>query len=220
MKSKILLLFLIIIFFQSSTFGFSLFKKKQPLLHETEPLKGYYGTLPDLTEQFRELNENKTIQNLYDSKKELDTENLLKAPLENRKYVDIIIKKPKETDFMLDVFDIKSIIEKIIKCIDTTNEIQKFNSLNSSLIDNIAYVERKYKGKVEENYKLFKMLLILSKESRNISTLRMESQIYSKYMLYSGEGAKYRPENIKKQTDHYKQSLNGILNEIQELVLW
>ena len=86
---------------------------------------------------------------MYDSKKELDTENLLKAPLENRKYVDIIIKKPKETDFMLDVFDIKSIIEKIIKCIDTTNEIQKFNSLNSSLIDNIAYVERKYKGKIQ-----------------------------------------------------------------------
>ena len=219
MKSKILLLFLILIFFQSSTFGFSLFKKKQPLLHQTEPLKGYYGTLPDLTEQFRELNENKTIKNLYDSKKELDSENLLKAPLENRKYVDVIIKKPKETDFMLDAFDIKNIIEKLIKCIDTTNEIQRFNSLNSNLIDNIAYDERKYKGNVEENYKLYKLLLTLSKESRNISTLRMEALTYSKYMLYSGAGAKYRPENIKKQTDHYKQSLNGILNEIQELIL-
>lgn len=219
MKKNIFLLFLIIIFFPSSTFGFSLFRKKQPLLHETEPLKGYYGTLPNLTEQFRELNENKTIEHLYESKQELNRDNLLKAPIDNKKYVDIIIKKPKETEFMLDIFDIKHIIEKLRKCIDTTNDIQRFNSLNSNLIDNIAYVEKKYKGKVEENYQLYKTLLNLSKESRSLSALRMEAQTYSKYMMYSGEGAKYKPENIKKQIENYQKSLIKTLNEIQELIL-
>ena len=219
MKKNIFLLFLIIIFFPSSTFGFSLFRKKQPLLHETEPLKGYYGTLPNLTEQFRELNENKTIEHLYESKQELNRDNLLKAPIDNKKYVDIIIKKPKETEFMLDIFDIKHIIEKLRKCIASTNDIQRFNSLNSNLIDNIAYVEKKYKGKVEENYQLYKTLLNLSKESRSLSALRMEAQTYSKYMMYSGEGAKYKPENIKKQIENYQKSLIKTLNEIQELIL-
>ncbi|OLA95131.1 MAG: hypothetical protein BHW64_00260 [Candidatus Melainabacteria bacterium LEY3_CP_29_8] len=192
MKKNFFLLFLIFAIFQSSCFGFSLFKKKKQLLHEEEPLKGYYGTLPNLTEQFRELNENKNIEHLYDSKQDLNRDNLLKAPLDNKKYVDIIIKKPKETEFMVDIFDIKNIIEKLKKCIDTTNDIQRFNSLNSNLIDNITYIEKKYKGKVEENYQLYKTLLNLAKESRTLSTLRMEAQTYSKYMMYSGEGAKYK----------------------------
>lgn len=219
MKKNFFLLFLILAIFQSCCFGFSFFKKKKPLLHEEEPLKGYYGTLPDLTEQFRELNENKNIEHLYDSKQELNRDNLLKAPLDNKKYVDIIIKKPKETEFMLDIFDIKHIIEKLTKCINTSNDIQRFNSLNSNLIDNIAYVEKKYKGKVEENYQLYKTLLDLSKESRTLSALRMEAQTYSKYMMYSGEGAKYKPENIKKQIELYQKSLLKTLNQIQELIL-
>lgn len=219
MKKKIFLLFLIVIFFPSSTFGFSLFRKKQPLLHETEPMKGYYGILPDLTEQFQQLNENKTIENLYNSKQELNRNNLLEAPLDNTKYVDIIIKKPKETEFMLDVLDIKQVIDKLLKCINTTNEIQRFNSLNSNLVDNITYVEKKYKGKVEEQYQLYKLLLILSEETRALAILRMEAQTYAKYMLYSGEGEKYKPENIKIQTELYKKKLHQILNEIEELIL-
>ena len=219
MKKKFFLVFIILAIFQTSCFSISILKKKKPILHEDEPLKGYYGTLPNLTEQFRELNENKTIENLYESTQELNTDNLLKAPLDNKKYVDIIIKKPKETEFMLDIFDIKHIIDKLRKCIDTTNDIQRFNSLNSNLIDNIAYIENKYKGKVEENYRLYKILLNLSKESRDLSALRMEAQTYSKYMLYSGDGAKYKPENIKKQIENYKKSLLKTLNEIEKLIL-
>lgn len=219
MKRKLFIFFIVLTLIQVQALGFSLFKKKKPLLNENEPLKGYYGTLPDLTVQFKELKENKTIENLYDSKDEINKENLLKAPLDNQKYLEIIIKKPKETEFMLDIFDIRNIIEKLNKCINTTNDIQIFNSLNSHLIDNIAYVERKYKGKVEENYQLYKTLLNLSKESVQISTLRLEAQTYSKYMLYQGQGEKYKPENIQKQIDEYKKKLNNVLSEIQELIL-
>lgn len=222
-KDLSIFLIILISFFSINLkgFSFSLFKfnkkNKQQAIEDVN--KGYVGTLPDLKEEFKKLTPKTESSGPFKSSIEMEKEKLKKAPIENKQYVNIILKQRKKNEFSTDVYDIYLILLKLQQSSKTDKEnIGRFIAKINNLIDNIAYIENKYGNKVEKNYVVYKNLLNLSKLSRNVATLRYEAQTYSKYMLYTTEeGIKYHPDKIKKQMDILDKEIEKSIELIRNL---
>ncbi len=174
---------------------------------------GYMGTLPDVEAEFSYLKKQSSEKSVAPySVEELDkqNENMLKpVPRDNDDYVDIIIKKDKSSGYLNDVNSVIMILEKLRRCLNTDNDIQKFNAIVSNLIDNIDYITREYKGKPEENYLSYNRLIYVSKEARDAASYRMKGRLALKYQPSSS------PDNIysKEKFDEKMESLLNIVND-------
>ena len=147
---------------------------------------GYVGTLPDVEAEFSYLKkENSQKAQTPYSVKELDNQNvkeLKPIPRENDDYVDIIIKKDKTTAYLKDINSIILILEKLRVCLNTNQDIQKFNAIVSNLIDNVEYVRIEYKDKPESNYLSYLRLIELSHQARDVANFRTQGLSYEKYL--------------------------------------
>ena len=142
---------------------------------------------------------------------------LIQAPRNDKAYVDIVIKKGASSQYVNDVNDVIFILQKLIANIEDDVNVQKFNAQVSGLLDNVFYIQDKYKNKPEAHYISYTSMIELADVARNAAILRTEAQAYSKYLAYSGEGAAYRPERIKKQMDNFLSEIKKTLKILKEV---
>ncbi len=162
---------------------------------------GYKGELPNIEAEFAYKKTTPPTaappfspQNSEDKLKELKP-----IPRDKKSYLEIILKKDKSSQYVNDTNEVIVLLEKLKKCIEQGQDIQKFNAIISNLIDNISYIETEYKDKQESNFISYKMLHSLSEQARSVAVLRTESQIYTKYLPFESTGSVYRDKNIQKQ---------------------
>lgn len=199
--------------------AFWFFKKKKKNI-ETKNInkEGYYGDLPDLNENMEKLKQSEMINIPPSKKEELIEEKLLDAPLDDEQYLNMILKKQKKSDFVIDIMDIRPILEKLQICIEKNGSLQHFNAISNNLANQIDYILNRHKEKIESSYEVYNQLKKLNAQTKQLMQLRKEALMYSKFLTYEGEGAKYKPEIIKQRLQHFNSEIRKTIDLIDKLI--
>ena len=179
---------------------------------------GYMGTLPDIKSEFDyKRNTPSTSVPSFNANPVDSSQELKPIPRDDKSFLEIILKKDKTTEYTIDINDAISCLEKLKTCIESDNDIQKFNASISNLIDNAQFIRDKYANRPESAYISYKTLLNLSDEARRVAILRTQAQAYMKYLPYSTSGAEYKASNIKSKVKKLEKSVNQTLYVLKNL---
>ena len=216
MKKIIAVILLLIIFIPSEqALAFGKKKKKE---HAND--KGYYGKLPNINGEFGEERKSKETKSpiiLDENSFNVNEKDMKPAPLDNTQYIDVIVKKGTTSEFVNDINELVPILQKLRACVEQEKDIQKFNAIVSNYIDNVAYIETKYKNKPEMYYTSYERISDTSKYLRKVAITRTEAQTYAKYLGYHEVDGAYSPENIKRLLENTLTEIEDTLNVIKEV---
>ena len=215
MKKIITILLLFIIFIPTQQ-AFAFGKKKKEHAND----KGYYGKLPNIKGEFGEERKNKETKSpiiLDENSFNVNSKEMKPAPLDNTQYIDVIVKKGTTSEFVNDINELVPILQKLRACVEQEKDIQKFNAIVSNYIDNVAYIENKYKNKPEMYYASYERISDTSKYLRKVAITRTEAQTYAKYLGYHEVNGAYSPDNIKRLLESTLTEIEDTLNVIKEV---
>ncbi len=178
---------------------------------------GYYGTLPNIEREFEYIKQTSSKTSFQNKYKDtlIDEVNLKKAPLNDDLFLDVILKKEKDTQYIKDVLRFIPLLQKFKECISNNCNIQHFNA-NVNLVDLYARrLEKDYSGTFDassESYYLIRNVAYLSKLQGN---LKYEANFYSKYMPLSD--SIYSNENIAKKDYELLLEIDKTIFALQQL---
>jgi len=209
---RFLVIFLCLIICANSAYSFSLFKKKNAKsVEQTEQKSGYEGSLPDITKDFEQQRREaaaKALPKNYNTDMEQDA--LTKIPINNPKYVEVIMKKNTPSSFILDLRDIINVLEKLKTTIDTQKNTQFFNSQVANLINNVNYFQEKYYGKKEYQELIgHDSLIRICANARELAILNTRQQLFKQYI--PSEEYAYSPQNITAQLNDLSKDIGDII---------
>jgi len=206
---RIITAFIILCFALPSNAAF--WNKKNKIPEVELQGKGYAGNLPDLDSKFQK-KEDKITRPVFESQKGFDDPKELKpAPKDNPAFIDIITKKDKTSQYVVDANEIIPMIEKLIDCIEDDGNVQLFVTRANVLTMNIDHLIVKYDNQPESYYESFKKLLEVNRYVKTIAQLRREAVTYQRYLAYQSTGSIYNPENINQQLQYLLEELNNTI---------
>ena len=173
--------------------------------------KGYAGTLPNLNKK-HQIKEQKVVTPIFEAQKGFnDPSDLKPVPKDNPAFIDIISKKDKLSNYIVDANNIIPVIEKLIDCIEDDGSVQLFATRANVLNMNLDYFKSKYDGQPESYYESFKKLMEINGYVKSIAQLRREAITYQRYLAYQATGSIYNPENINQQLQYLLEELNAVV---------
>jgi len=182
--------------------------KKDKALEAELQGKGYAGTLPDLNKNLPSKNQKITTP-IFESQKGFNTPSDLKpVPMDNPAFINIVSKKDKTSDYIIDTLEIITYLEKLADTIEENGSVQLFVTRANVLSMNVDYLIKKYEGHPESYYESFKKLLEVNQFVKSISELRKEALRYQRYLAYQSTGSIYNPENINQQLQYLLEEIN------------
>lgn len=206
---KILVAFIILCFALPSQAAF--WNKKNKIPESELQGKGYVGTLPNLESNVQK-KEDKTVRPVFESQKGFDNPAELKpVPKDNPAFIDIISKKDKTSEYIVDANEIISHMEKLVDCIEDDASVQLFVTRANVLSMNIDHLVTKYDGQPESYYESFKKMLEVNRYVKSLAQLRREAITYQRYLAYQSTGSIYNPENINQQLQYLLEELNSAI---------
>lgn len=206
MKKLLLLLILSSIILPSEA---AFWHKKDKALEAELEGKGYAGTLPKLEKVFQK-KQQKVVKPVFESQKDFnDPAELKPVPKDNPAFINIISKKDKTSQFIIDANEIIPLIERLADCIEDEAGVQLFVTRANVLSMNIEHLMRKYEGQPESYYEAFKKIVELNRSVKTIAQLRREAEVYQRYLAYQSTGSIYNPENINQQLQYLLEELNS-----------
>ena len=183
-------------------------EKKDKALEKELQGKGYVGTLPDLKKNIKPKQE-KVSTPIFESQRGFnDPSDLKPVPKDNPAFINIISKKDKTSEYLIDANEIIPIIEKLADCIEDEGSVQLFVTRANVLTMNVDHLLKKYDGQPESYYESFKKLVEVSGFVKSITKLRQEAVTYQRYLAYQTTGSIYNPENINQQLQYLLEELN------------
>lgn len=204
---KKLVLILIVLNLALPSYAWIWNKKDKALENELKG-KGYAGELPDLNKI--KPKEEKAATPIFESQKKFnDPADLKPVPRENPAFINIITKKDKTPEYILDINELIPIIEKLADTIDEKLSLQLFITRANVLAMNLDHLATKYEGHPESHYESFKKLMEINGYVKTLTQLRQEAVIYQKYLAYQTSGSIYNPENINQQLEYLYEELNS-----------
>jgi len=130
------------------------------------------------------------------------------VPMDNPAFINIVSKKDKTSDYIIDTLEIITYLEKLADTIEENGSVQLFVTRANVLSMNVDYLIKKYEGHPESYYESFKKLLEVNQFVRSISELRKEALRYQRYLAYQSTGSIYNPENINQQLQYLLEEIN------------
>ncbi|MCQ2744057.1 MAG: hypothetical protein MJ230_04580, partial [bacterium] len=157
-------------------------------------------------------NEKKTSTPIFESQKGFDDPKELKpVPKDNPAFIDIISKKDKTSEYVIDVNEIISLMEKLVDCIEDDGDTQLFVTRANVLTMNIDHLSAKYDGQPESYYESFKKMQEVNRYTKTLAQLRREAIVYQRYLAYQSAGSIYNPETINQQLQYLLEELNNAI---------
>lgn len=170
--------------------------------------KGYAGTLPDITTDIKS-KQKKVVTPIFESKETFTNPSDLKpVPKDDPAFINIISKKDRTSNYIIDAIEIISLIERLVDTIEENSSVQLFVTRANVLTMNLDYLKTKYDGKPESYYESFKKLMEVNQFVKTVSQLRREAVLYQRYLAYQSTGSIYNPENISQQLEFLLEELN------------
>ena len=190
--------------------------KKNKALEQELQGKGYAGKLPDIGEKI-ERSKTKVTTPVFEAQEGFDDPAELKpVPKDNPAFINIIQKKDKTSQFVVDANEVIPMLEKLVDCIEDNESLQLFITKANLLTLNIDNLAEKYDGKPESYYESFRKLQEVNRYVKSISQLRKEAVTYQRYLAYSASGSIYNPENINQQLQYLLEELNTAILLLRE----
>ena len=213
MKKFLICLILLSITLPSSA---AFWNKKNKALEQELQGKGYAGNLPDIGEKI-ERSKTKVTTPVFEAQEGFDDPAEIKpVPKDNPAFINIIQKKDKTSQFVVDVNEVIPMLEKLVDCIEDNESLQLFITKANLLTLNIDNLAEKYDGKPESYYESFRKLQEVNRYVKSISQLRKEAVTYQRYLAYSASGSIYNPENINQQLQYLLEELNTAILLLRE----
>lgn len=197
---------------KKENFFSSLFKKKKK---KHDPPRGYYGTLPDISRDFRYEKPSSTVKREQDYRiptldelnSEIDKEKLKSAPVQDALFVDNILKKQDtSSEFLKDIQKTKFALSNLKKCIEENGDIQRFNACVNIIDLQVANLEEKYKDRSDALKESYRDILRVNYQSKILGNLLYDSNYYAQYIPTSQ--GKYSAENINSEKQKLLIKLN------------
>lgn len=183
--------------------------KKDKALEAELQGKGYAGTLPNLKQNVKP-KDDKVATPIYESQKDFTNPSDLKpVPKDNPAFINIISKKDKTSQFVVDANEIIPLIERLADTIEDESSVQLFVTRANVLTMNIDHLISKYEGQPESYYESFKKLMEINGFVKTVAQLRREAITYQRYLAYQSTGSIYNPENINQQLQYLLEELNS-----------
>ena len=213
MKKVLICLILLTITLPSNA---AFWNKKNKALEQELQGKGYAGNLPNIGEKI-ERSKTKVTTPLFEAQEGFDNPAELKPiPKDNPAFINIIQKKDKTSQFVVDANEVIPMLEKLVDCIEDNESLQLFITKANLLTLNIDSLAEKYEGKPESYYESFRKLQEVNRYVKSISQLRKEAVTYQRYLAYSASGSIYNPENINQQLEYLLEELNTAILLLRE----
>lgn len=191
------------------------FKKKTKFNYQTnkeeEIPQGYYGVLPDIEKDFQYKKQAMPTSAQIDMKipdsDELPPEETLKkAPFDDALFLDMVIKKEPDSQYLNDVQKIKFALRNIKKCIEENGDIQRFNACVNGLDLYVQNLKKKYENKSESLKESYMDVLNTNYYAKLLGNLKYDANYYARY-IPTNEG-KYSKENIALQEEDLLNRIN------------
>lgn len=179
--------------------------------------KGYYGTLPNIEREFNYIKQKSKKTNFGVKYKDsiIEEENLQKAPLDDELFLDVILKKEKDTKFTKDVLKMIPLLNNFKNCIENNCDIQKFNA-NVNVIDLYTRrLEKDYGSTMDSQSEGFYLIQNLAYLAKLQGNLKYEANFYSKYMPLNG--TIYSKENVEKKDYELLIELDKTIFTLEQL---
>ena len=207
---KFIILFIILSFALPSNAAF--WNRKNKALEAEMQGKGYAGTLPDLKSNEKKGKEEKVVKPIFESQKSFDNPQELKpVPRDNPAFIDIISKKDRTSEYVVDANEIISHMEKLVDCIEEDGNVQLFVTRANVLSMNLDHLMQKYEGQPESYYESFKKIMEINRFVKSLAQLRREAVTYQRYLAYQSTGSIYNPETINQQMQYLLEELNSAI---------
>ena len=187
---------------------FSKFKKEKK--SNPEEQTGYYGTLPNISRDFaykkQVANTTSEIDAKIPTKEELDNENLKPAPFDDALFLDVIVKKEKNSQYVNDIQKTKFALNNLKKCIEEQGDIQRFNACVNVIDLYVQNLKTKYKDKSESLKESYIDILSTNYYAKLLGNLMYDANYYSRY-IPTNQG-KYSKENIANEQKELLAKIN------------
>lgn len=191
---------------------FSFFKKKDE--ENEEEKKGYYGSLPDIDREFqykKQQNSNTSTQTdlKLPQEEKLDEQNLKPAPFDDSLFLDMVIKKEQNSEYVNDIQKIKYALTNLKKCLEENGNIQRFNACVNGLDLYIQNLKKKYQEKPESYKESYIELLNTNYYAKLLGNLKYDANYYARYVPVN-EG-QYSESNILSKEEDLLNRVNRTL---------
>lgn len=190
---------------------FSFFKRKNK---EQEEKKGYYGSLPDINKelQYKKQQSSKTSSQTdlkMPQDEKLNEENLKPAPFDDSLFLDMVIKKEKNSEYINDIQKIKFALNNLKKCLEENGNIQRFNGCVNVLELYVQNLKKKYDNKNESYKESYIELLNTNYYAKLLGNLKYDANYYARYVPVN-EG-QYSENNILSKEEDLLNRINRTL---------
>lgn len=191
---------------------FSFFKKKEKASEEEN--RGYYGTLPNIDKEFqykKQENSKTTTQSDIKLPQEdsLDEQNLKPAPFVDSLFLDMVIKKEADSEYVKDIQKIKFALNNLKKCLEENGNIQRFNANVNVLELQVQNLKKKYQDKSESYKESYIELLNTNYNAKLLGNLKYDANYYARYVPVN-EG-QYSENNILSKEEDLLNRVNRTL---------
>ena len=159
--------------------------------------KGYYGTLPNIEEDFKykkKVSEPVKIDSQAPQEENLNDNNLKSAPFDDALFLDKIIKKEPNSQYVNDIQKIKFALNKLKQCLENSGDIQYFNGCVNMLELHVKNLKEKYENESESTKESYIEILNTNYYAKVLGNLKYDANYYSRYVP-TQEG-QYSKENI------------------------
>ena len=208
---KILATLLLLLFLGVQTtpaFAFSFFKKKDPKPVKNVPTEGYKGTLPSVERYFEYKKEGTQSSPERVREGKPDSGNLMKAPLNDDLFLDVIIQKDRPSPYIKDMLAILDLLEKIYYTLLEENlSIQKYNAQANMLDLNVSTLLKNYASSSYNASPSYAWAQRAAYSVKVFGNLIYDARYYSRYV--SVTDGQYSAKNIQKE----KEKLIGELDK-------
>ena len=174
--------------------------------------QGYYGTLPNIGQDF-EYKKSKpaptaTAQDSYIPSDKIDETNLKPAPNDTL-FLDVIVKKEKDSNYIIDIQKTKMALNNLKKCIEEKGDIQRFNGCVNMVDLYSKNLQKKYENKSDSLRESYNDILNTNYHAKVLGNLLYDSNYYARYIPTST--GKYSKENIEMQKQELLHKINKTL---------
>ena len=189
-------------------------KKFNPITNKTEEIpQGYYGTLPNIGQDFnyKKQTASSATQDINAKlpKENLEDEDLKPAPYNDSLFLDVIVKKEKASNYINDVQKTKLALANLKKCIEDNGDIQRFNGCVNMVELYSKNLQKKYENQSDSLRESYIDILNTNYHAKVLGNLLYDANYYSRYVPVN-EG-KYSKQNIEKQKQDLLKRINKTL---------
>ena len=188
-------------------------KRYNSLLNRYEEVpQGYYGTLPNIKQDFKYKegvsSSAPEIKDMPDIDS-VDEKNLKPAPTDDALFLDMIVKKEKQSNYINDIQKTKLALTNLKKCIEEGGNIQRFNGCVNMIDMYSKNLAAKYDNQSDSLRDSYINIQNTNYHAKVLGNLLYEANYYARYT--PTQQGKYSKDNIENQKADLLKRINKTL---------